>query len=70
LVQPGIPVQEIPVIIKNSILNELGFIGQIRKLRGAALAEFYRTAAARAVIYTQPQAIEAWRSLLQARIAA
>jgi collagenase-like PrtC family protease len=70
LVQPGIPVQAIPVVIPNAVLNELGFIGQIRKLRGAALVEFYRTAAARAVVYTQPQAIEAWRSLLQARIAA
>jgi len=67
--RPGIPAQEIPVIIKNSILNELGFIGQIKKLRGADLAGFYQTAAARAVIYANPQAIDEWRSLLQARIA-
>jgi collagenase-like PrtC family protease len=69
-VQPGIPVQEIPVSIQNSALDELGFIQQIKKLRGADLAGFYRTAAARAVIYTNPQAIDQWCNVLQARILA
>jgi collagenase-like PrtC family protease len=67
--RPGSPAQEIPVNIKNSVLNELGFIEQIKKLRDADLAGFYQTAAARAVIYANPQAIDEWRSLLQARIA-
>jgi hypothetical protein len=65
-VQPGLPVREIPVIIKNSVLDELGFIEQIKKLRGADLAEFYRTATARAVTYTDPKAIDEWRGMLQA----
>jgi collagenase-like PrtC family protease len=69
-VQPGVPVQEIPVIIKNSVLDELGFIGQIKRLRGEDLANFYRDAAARAVVCTNPQAIDQWRTVLQARLAA
>jgi hypothetical protein len=69
-VQPGVPVQEIPVIIKNSVLDELGFIGQIKRLRGGDLANFYRDAAARAVVCTNPQAIDQWRTVLQARLAA
>jgi len=69
-VQPGIPVQEIPVIIKNAVLDELGFIQQIKKLRGEELVNFYRSAAARAVVYTNPAAIDEWRDVLQARIAA
>ena len=68
-VQPGIPVREIPVIIKNSVLDELGFIEQIKKLRGEDLVRFYRAAAARAVIYTNPQAIDEWRCVLQERLA-
>ncbi len=69
-IQPGIPRQEIPVVIRNSVLNELGFIGQIKRLRGAELMEFYRAAAARAVCYTKPEAIAEWRRVLQARMAA
>lgn len=68
-VQPGIPRREIPVVIKNSVLNELGFIGQIKKLRGSELADFYRAAAARAVLYTKPEAIDEWRRVLQERMA-
>jgi collagenase-like PrtC family protease len=70
LVQPGIPGQAIPIVIRNPVLNELGFIRQIQKLRGVDLAAFYRTAAARAVIYTDPPAIEGWRRLLQRQMAA
>jgi len=67
-VQPGIPAREIPVLIKNSVLNELGFIEQIKKLRGADLTGFYQTAAARAVVYANPQAVDEWRSVLQQRL--
>jgi collagenase-like PrtC family protease len=66
-VQPGLPVREIPVVINNSVLDELGFIEQIKKLRGADLTEFYRTATARAVTYTDPKAIDEWRGMLQSR---
>jgi len=69
-VKPGIPVQEIPVIIKNSVLDELGFIEKIKKLRGAELAQFYQTAATQAVIFTNPAAIEEWCSALQDGIVA
>jgi collagenase-like PrtC family protease len=69
-VQPGAPAQPIPVIIRNSVLTELKFIEQIKKLRGAKRAEFYTRAAARAVSVTNPQAVEEWLSVLQARIAA
>jgi collagenase-like PrtC family protease len=69
-VQPGVPVQEIPVIIQNSVLDELDFIQQVKKLRGEALVDFYRRAAARAVIYTNPPVIDEWRSVLEERIAA
>jgi hypothetical protein len=68
--QPGLAVREIPVVIKNSVLDELGFIAQIKKLRGAELTEFYRTAAARAVAYPNPKAIDGWRGVLQKRLAA
>jgi collagenase-like PrtC family protease len=64
-VQPGLPVREIPVVIENSVLDEIGFIEQIKKLRGAELAEFYRTAAIRAVSYADPKAIDEWRNMLQ-----
>jgi hypothetical protein len=70
LAQPGIAVREIPVVINNAVLDELGFIDQIRKLRGADLAEFYRTAAARAVTYSNPWVIDEWRGALQKRLAA
>jgi collagenase-like PrtC family protease len=69
-VRPGAPVQAIPIVIRNSVLNEIGFIEQIKKLRGAELAEFYRMAAARAVTCTNPQAIDEWRRVLQERVAA
>jgi len=48
----------------------LKFIEQIKTLRGAKRAEFYTKAAARAVSLTNPQAVEEWLSVLQARIAA
>jgi collagenase-like PrtC family protease len=65
LVWPGLPVRDLPVAIENSVLDELGFIEQIKKLRGADLTGFYRTAAARAVTYQEPKAISEWRSMLQ-----
>jgi len=70
LAQPGLAAREIPVVIRNPVLDELGFINQIKKLRGADLTEFYRTAAARAVEFTDPQAIDGWRAVLQKRLAA
>ncbi|MGD0253463.1 MAG: U32 family peptidase [Verrucomicrobiota bacterium] len=69
LVQPGLAVREIPVVIENQVLNELGFIDQIKKLRGADLTEFYRTAAARAVKFADSKAIDEWREMLQKRLA-
>ena len=70
LAQPGFAAREIPVVIRNAVLDELGFIDQIKKLRGAGLAEFYRTAAARAVEFADPNAINDWRAVLQKRLAA
>ncbi len=69
-VQPGLPAREIPVVINNSVLNELGFISQIQKLRGGELLRFYRTAAARAVVFTNPRVIDEWRGVLQTRMTA
>ena len=68
--QPGLAAREIPVLIRNQVLDELGFIGQIQKLRGAELMDFYRTAAARAVEFGDRAAITAWRNVLQNRLAA
>jgi collagenase-like PrtC family protease len=68
--QPGLNAREIPVIIRNPVLDELGFIGRIQKLRGAELMEFYRTAAARAVEFGDPATIVGWRDVLQKRLAA
>ena len=70
LAQPGVAACEIPVRIRNPVLDELGFIDQIKKLRGADLAEFYRTANARAVEFADSRAIEQWRAVLQKRLAA
>ena len=70
LVLPGLAVRAIPVVIKNPVLDELGFIDQIKKLRGADLMEFYRTAAARAVEFADSKAIDEWRGMLQKRLAA
>ncbi len=70
LAQPGLVAREIPVVIKNPVLDELGFIDQIKKLRGADLTEFYRTAAARAVEFADSKAIDEWRGILQKRLAA
>lgn len=66
---PGLPVEEIPVVISNSVLDELDFIQQVKKLRGEALIQFYRQAAARAVIYQNPTVIDGWRNVLAARLA-
>jgi hypothetical protein len=66
----GPAIREIPVVIRNQILDELGFIDQIKKLRGADLTEFYRTAAARAVELADPKTIDEWRGMLQRRLAA
>src|SRR5208282_1367413 len=65
LAQPGFTAHEIPVVIRNAVLDELGFINQIKKLRGADLTEFYRTAAARAVEFADSKAIDEWRGMLQ-----
>jgi collagenase-like PrtC family protease len=70
LAQPGFAARTIPVIISNQVLNEAGFIDQIKKLRGADLTEFYRRTTARAVIYTDSKAVDEWRGLLQKRLAA
>lgn len=70
LAQPGLAARGIPVVIQNRVLDELGFIDQIKKLRGADLTKFYRTAAARAVICADPKAIDEWRDVLQKRLAA
>ena len=70
LVSSGPAVREIPVVIKNPVLNELGFIEQIKKLQGADRAEFYRTAAACAVKFVDSKAIDEWRGMLQRRLAA
>ena len=70
LAQPGFAAHEIPVVIKNPVLDELSFINQIKKLRGPDLAEFYRTAAARAVEFTDSKAVNEWRGVLQKRLAA
>ena len=70
LVPSGPAVREIPVVIRNQVLDELGFIDQIKKLRGDDLAEFYRTAAARAVEFADSKAIDEWRGMLQKRLAA
>jgi hypothetical protein len=69
-VPSGPAVREIPVVIRNQVLDELGFIDQIKKLRGDDLAEFYRTAAARAVEFADSKAIDEWRGMLQKRLAA
>jgi collagenase-like PrtC family protease len=68
--KPGAPVQQIPVVIDNRALDELGFIEQIQKLEGAALEGFYRAAAARAVVFTRPELIAEWLQVLEERIAA
>lgn len=60
-VDPTLNVGEIPVVIDNAILNELDFIRQIQRLRGADLDRFYRDAAARAVRYGNPESIYEWR---------
>jgi len=70
LAQAGIAAREIPVTVKNAVLDELGFIDQIKKLRGADLTAFYRAAAARAVVFADPQTIDEWRGVLQKRLAA
>ena len=70
LVPSGPAGREIPVVIKNQVLDELGFIDQIKKLRGDDLAEFYRTAAVRAVEFVDSKAIDEWRGMLQKRLAA
>jgi len=70
LAQPGIAAREIPVVIRNPVLDELGFINQIKRLRGADLTEFYRIAAARAVEFTDSKAIDGWRAVLQKRLVA
>jgi len=70
LVSPGLAVREIPVVIKNRVLDELGFIDQIKQLSGASLTEFYRAAAARAVVFPDSKAIDEWRGILQKRLAA
>lgn len=70
LLPSGPAIREIPVVIRNQILDELGFIDQIKKLRGADLTEFYRTAAARAVELADPKTIDEWRGMLQRRLAA
>lgn len=70
LAQPGLTAREIPVVIKNQVLDELGFIDQIKRLRGADLMEFYQTAAARAVEFTGSKAIDEWRGMLQKRLTA
>jgi collagenase-like PrtC family protease len=69
LARPGLPVGDIPVAIRNSVLDEVGFMNQIRKLRGSALAEFYETTVARAVTYTDPRAIAEWQVILQESLA-
>jgi collagenase-like PrtC family protease len=68
--RPQLPAREIPMVIRNSILDELGFIEQIKKLRGSELAEFYRTATARAVTFADPNLIAEWRTGLQKRVSA
>jgi len=70
LVQPGLAVRDIPIVINNAVLDDLGFINQIKKLRGADLAEFYRTATARAVMFTDSKAIDEWRCVLQKQVSA
>ncbi len=69
-VKPGAPVEEVPVIIDNRALDELGFIEQIKRLAGAELEAFYRSAAVRAVVFTQPGLIAEWCRVLEERIAA
>ena len=68
--RPELAVREIPVVIRNRVLDELDFIDKIQRLRPAELDEFYRTAAARAVEFTEAKSIEAWRDILQQRLAA
>jgi collagenase-like PrtC family protease len=68
--RPQLPAREIAMVIRNSTLDELGFIEQIKKLRGSELAEFYRTATARAVTFADPKAIADWRKGLQQRVSA
>ena len=70
LASPGLAVRKIPVVIKNQVLDELGVIDQIKRLRGADLMEFYQTAAARAVEFADSKAIDEWRGMLQKRLAA
>ena len=70
LAQPGLVTREIPVVIKNPVLDRLGFIDQIKQLSGASLTEFYRAAAARAVVFPDSKAIDEWRGILQKRLAA
>jgi len=70
LAQPGVAVREIPVFIKNRVLDEVDFVDQIRNLRGADLMKFYRTTAARAVVFEDMPAIGKWRETLQKRLAA
>jgi collagenase-like PrtC family protease len=68
--RPQLPVRECPLVIRNSILDELGFIEHIKQLRGSDLAEFYRTATARAVTCADPKAIDEWRDGLQRLVSA
>jgi collagenase-like PrtC family protease len=65
-IDPGLNVGEIPVVIENSVLNEMDFIRQIRRLSGTELERFYHNAGARAVRYDDPGTIEGWRDKLQA----
>jgi collagenase-like PrtC family protease len=68
--RPQLPAREIPMVIRNSTLDELGFIEQIKKLQGSELAEFYRTVTARAVTFADPNLIAEWRKGLQQRVSA
>jgi len=56
---------EVPIVIDNQALDRIGFIERIGELRGEEREEFYRSAAEKIVEYTDPQAIDQWKRLLQ-----
>jgi collagenase-like PrtC family protease len=56
---------EVPIVIDNRALDRIGFIERIGELRGEELEEFYRSAAAEIVTYTDPRVIDQWRRILR-----
>ena len=55
----------VPIFIDNQALDRIGFIENIRTLRGDELDAFYRRATSQAVSFTDPHLIDRWKELLQ-----